>query len=171
MVTSSLVSLFGIVEIGMALGMFLSGMIMLQVWSYFRNYSSDRLGLRCLVGLIQFVDILHSVVLFHVVYTYTIFFLMGPEGPATVIWSFKATVILLGINIAIVHSFFLMRVYTLTKSLVLFLISALLAAARLVIHVRQMVTVFTATDLEIKACPRSDVVYLEEGLVWKEYRL
>ncbi|KZV81848.1 hypothetical protein EXIGLDRAFT_703253 [Exidia glandulosa HHB12029] len=148
MTTSPFVSLFGSLEIGMALGMFLSGMIMLQVWSYFRNYSSDRLELRCLVGVIQFVDILHSICLIHMVYTYTIIHFGDSEGSDIVVWSLKATAMILGINIAIVHAFFLLRMYTLTKSIVLVLITAALAVTRLVICVFQMVTLFRATNLD-----------------------
>ncbi|KZV79603.1 hypothetical protein EXIGLDRAFT_782101 [Exidia glandulosa HHB12029] len=163
MTTSPFVSLFGSLEIGMALGMFLSGMIMLQVSSYFRNYSSDRLGLRCLVGVIQYVPFnaadtaatcpkqIRRYPSLHCSDSHGLHVYHNPLRRlrrSDVVWSMKAISIILGVNIAIVHAFFLLRMYTLTKSIVLVLITSALAVTRLVVCVFQMVTLFRATSLD-----------------------
>ncbi|KZV78344.1 hypothetical protein EXIGLDRAFT_783965 [Exidia glandulosa HHB12029] len=139
-------ALFGILEIGMAIGMFLSGIIVLQTWAYVRNYPKDK----SYVIVVLFIDLFHSAVFIQTVYTYTIDFFGDFVAAGTLIWSMKMTAMMLGINISVVDS---SRVYLITRSALLAAVATVLAIARFVIHIRQMVTVFSASSWVIVRTP------------------
>ncbi|KZV84159.1 hypothetical protein EXIGLDRAFT_776857 [Exidia glandulosa HHB12029] len=91
----------------------------------------------------------HSAVLIRAVHQYTVEFFGDDQAAATPVWSLKMAAMMLGINISVVQMFFCLRVYLITRSLVLAVITTTLALARFVIHIRQMVTMFSATTLAV----------------------
>ncbi|KZV78237.1 hypothetical protein EXIGLDRAFT_784129 [Exidia glandulosa HHB12029] len=145
-------ALFGILEIGMALGMFLSGMIVLQTTSETTGKTNPICD-SWQVIVVLCVDLFHSAVFIKAVHTYTIDFFGDFDAAGTLIWSMKMTSMMLGINISVVQLFFCMRVYLITRSVLLAAVATVLALARFVIHIRQMVTVFSASSWVIVRTP------------------
>ncbi|KZV84155.1 hypothetical protein EXIGLDRAFT_776852 [Exidia glandulosa HHB12029] len=108
---------FGVIEIGVALAIFHSGMTMVQAGNYFRMFPNDSALLKALVVFISGTDILHSVLIVHAVYYYTIQTYGDPQALSGIVWSLQATILLVGLSMLVVRTYFCaVRVYRLTSS-------------------------------------------------------
>ncbi|KZV90471.1 hypothetical protein EXIGLDRAFT_837795 [Exidia glandulosa HHB12029] len=115
--TTNLPLTFGVVEIGVALAIFHSGMTMVQAGNYFRMFPGDSTLLKALVVAISGTDILHTGLIVHAVYYYTIQTYGDPQALSGIVWSLQATILLVGLSMLVVRTYFCaVRVYRLTSS-------------------------------------------------------
>ncbi|EJD54683.1 hypothetical protein AURDEDRAFT_179780 [Auricularia subglabra TFB-10046 SS5] len=62
----------GVFEVGVSVTMFLVGILLLQTFNYFRSFPKDSVFTKATVAGVFFLDLVHSVLLVHAVYHYTI---------------------------------------------------------------------------------------------------
>ncbi|KZV95461.1 hypothetical protein EXIGLDRAFT_834286 [Exidia glandulosa HHB12029] len=125
---------YGAFEIGILIGMFLTGIATLQAWNYARDYQEDSKRLKILVTFVYFADLLHSAMLAHTLYWYTIrnFGLYAALGEF--VWSFDTATPLAGIVAFVVQTFFCARIKHITGTWTYAIGCWILAAARLVLN-------------------------------------
>ncbi|KIJ25125.1 hypothetical protein M422DRAFT_273946 [Sphaerobolus stellatus SS14] len=64
--------LYGPALVGLVLSAFLCGLVTLQTFFYYRNYSKDPTSLKLYVFIIWFLQVVHVIVIFMLVYYYTV---------------------------------------------------------------------------------------------------
>ncbi|KAJ7876723.1 hypothetical protein B0H14DRAFT_1705044 [Mycena olivaceomarginata] len=85
----------GSLEIGIN-ALFLSGILTVQVFLYFRRHRDDGWGIRIVVGLCGALDILHNIALCHTLYTTTVMKYGNPEALLIPPLSLGITILLSG---------------------------------------------------------------------------
>ncbi|KZV87069.1 hypothetical protein EXIGLDRAFT_774049 [Exidia glandulosa HHB12029] len=123
---------FGVFQTATAVAMVLTGIAILQVWNYYRDYSTDPVVVRLLVCGVFVADLLHSVCLIHAVYHYTIASFGKYAALLEIVWSLDTTIPLAGVLAFVVQSYFCMRIYRITTSFLVAGFCWTLALARLI---------------------------------------
>ncbi|KAJ6522406.1 hypothetical protein B0H19DRAFT_1086152 [Mycena capillaripes] len=80
---SSLDSTLGALELGGVLGTLLFGITSVQTFSYYRDYPRDALLLRTVVGMLWIFEFVHTVLVWHGIYSMTVTFYGQPEHLAS----------------------------------------------------------------------------------------
>lgn len=115
----SLVPTYGMMQLGSALAVFLTGIATLQSWNYFRNYWSDPVSTKLLVTLVYLLDTVHSITLIVSVYRYTIVHFADYPFLATWILELRVSIVLNGVIAFIVQTYFCDRVRRVRQGYVL----------------------------------------------------
>ncbi|KAJ7745367.1 hypothetical protein B0H16DRAFT_1558616 [Mycena metata] len=123
---------FGALEIGILVALFLSGMVTVQVLSYYRRYWSDSWVLKCVVSIAWILDLGHSVAICHTLYTVTVTQFGQPESLLIPPLSLDTAILLSGFIGPLEQGWFTYRLYRLTKRVPLPLLCMSLALARFV---------------------------------------
>ncbi|EJD54684.1 hypothetical protein AURDEDRAFT_110216 [Auricularia subglabra TFB-10046 SS5] len=137
---------FGALQVGVTVAMFLVGVCTLQVWNYYRNFPEDPKGVKALVAFVYIGDLIHSVLLVHSVYHYTIVNYGNPKALGLTVNSLEVSVIFVGSIAFIVQSFFCLRVLRITESKILALGCFSLTLVRIGFNLLIAVNVFIAGD-------------------------
>ncbi|EJD37824.1 hypothetical protein AURDEDRAFT_187930 [Auricularia subglabra TFB-10046 SS5] len=140
---------FGALQIGTMLSMMLLGIALLQTWNYFRDFPGDSTRLKAMVGIVFFVDVLHSIFLVHAVYQYTIRGFLDFSILNRVVWSIDATLTAEAIIIVVVQCYYGLRVLRVTGSHILAGIIWLLALARMALTIAFDVTAIRDGSLNV----------------------
>ncbi|KAJ7292697.1 hypothetical protein C8J57DRAFT_1703604 [Mycena rebaudengoi] len=118
---------------GMMVGCFLFGITISQTIIYFRNFRDDALSLRALVGTALIVDTFHFVMVSEGVHNWYIFCKL-PQNYAlltTFHWSLGASIIATYLITSLVQMLYILRVYKLSKSIVVALVLGALSVIQL----------------------------------------
>ncbi|KAJ7091011.1 hypothetical protein C8R44DRAFT_418352 [Mycena epipterygia] len=122
----------GCVVIGVALSTFLLGIVTLQAFSYFRMYPNDKPILKATVTLLWFLELGHSICIWHGLYSIVVTFygqpshIMNPPRSLVVSLFFSSSVI------SVVQTFYASRIHALSGDWIVTVISSLLTCARFV---------------------------------------
>ncbi|KZV88133.1 hypothetical protein EXIGLDRAFT_184854 [Exidia glandulosa HHB12029] len=108
----------GVLEVSVALAFFHTGITLIQAGTYFRAGNCDPQGMRGLVAFATCADILHTALLMHALYHYTIISFADYEAIGHMIWSFPASVLVIGVvtMFGLRTYWCVKRVYNLTSS-------------------------------------------------------
>lgn len=115
----SLVSTYGMLEIGTVVGVFLTGIATLQTWNYFRYYSCDPISMKLIVLFVYFMDTLQTLFVVVSTYQYTILFFGDYESLGLWVWGMRIAVTLNGIIAFTVQTYFCNRVRRVRKGSIL----------------------------------------------------
>ncbi|KZV79542.1 hypothetical protein EXIGLDRAFT_841506 [Exidia glandulosa HHB12029] len=135
---------FGVFQVGVSIAMFLVGVCTLQVWNYFRNFPEDPKGVKLLVGVVYAGDLVHSVLLMHSVYHYTILNFGNPAALGLTVNTLQVSVLFVGGIAFVVQTFFCLRVLRITESKILALGCFALTLVRIGFNISIAVNVFIA---------------------------
>ncbi|KZV90463.1 hypothetical protein EXIGLDRAFT_837791 [Exidia glandulosa HHB12029] len=139
---------FGAIEVGMVLAVFLTGISTLQVWNYYRDYPDDSTTLKSLVGVVYTADTVHSIMLAHALYHYTIVVFGDYEALEVLAKSSSGGILVAGLIAFAVQTFYALRVQRITKSRLIAGVCWLLALLRLVFCFCISVTVIASGRFE-----------------------
>ncbi|KAJ7194421.1 hypothetical protein GGX14DRAFT_678972 [Mycena pura] len=126
----SLDATIGALEIGVLVAVFLSGVLIVQVYVYFVRYPRDPLGFKFMVAFAWLLDIGHTFAS-HALYTITITQYGQPWLLAVLPKSFDVTILLSGLLGPLEQGWFTYRLYRFTKTLPLPLLCVALSLLRL----------------------------------------
>ncbi|KZV85678.1 hypothetical protein EXIGLDRAFT_775341 [Exidia glandulosa HHB12029] len=87
---------YGMIELGMALAMFLTGIATLQIWNYLSTYYQDSKLLISTVISVYVMDSVHTAFLLHASFHYLVQSFGDYEALNAVSWSIEACVIMNG---------------------------------------------------------------------------
>lgn len=104
----------GALLIGVLFSICLFGANTLQTWYYYQHYPSDGIHLKLWVAVLWGFEALHAIFECHAIYFYLIQNFTNVEGLDTTIWSATMTLLITGVLILLVHSFFAWRIYILS---------------------------------------------------------
>ncbi|EJD43220.1 hypothetical protein AURDEDRAFT_167636 [Auricularia subglabra TFB-10046 SS5] len=138
----SLVSSYGMLEIGTVVGVFLTGIATLQTWNYFRYYSCDPIGTKLLVLLVYFLDTLQSVFVIISTYQYTILFFGDYQSLELWVWGMRMSVTLNGVIAFTVQTYFCDRVRRVRKGTLLAGACWFLTLTRFAFNILMSVTIW-----------------------------
>lgn len=105
---------YGVFEVGALMVMFLTGIATLQVWNYFRDYDDDPKSVRLMVIFVYGADVLHTALLCHSLYHYTIIKFGQFLDLQTIVWSLEATIPMAGVVAFVVQTYFCVRIQRIT---------------------------------------------------------
>ncbi|KIP01530.1 hypothetical protein PHLGIDRAFT_349482 [Phlebiopsis gigantea 11061_1 CR5-6] len=106
----------GALSVGSLIGLFLSGIVMMQVYVYLRVYRRDRARIKFMVGIIWGMDFLHSIMICIANYeTFVKRFGDTPDQLDYITWSIGTSVALTALVTFSVHCFFIHRIYLLSS--------------------------------------------------------
>ncbi|KAJ3535862.1 hypothetical protein NM688_g6920 [Phlebia brevispora] len=111
-------STMGALILGAFISIFLSGIVTMQVYLYYRLYSKDALYLKLMVTAIWLLDILHTVMVSAANWTYLIAYYGDVTESDNIIWSVAVTIAITAIITFIVHCFFTNRIHASTSGTV-----------------------------------------------------
>ncbi|KZV66366.1 hypothetical protein PENSPDRAFT_689073 [Peniophora sp. CONT] len=117
----------GAMHIGVAAGAFLFGLTVAQAVYYYTHYQHDPWTFKVLVGWVVFLDLFHQICIEHNGYSYEIRNWDNPAVIAEVFWSLRAGVFLLGFITLTVQSFYVWRLWQLSKGYILPALVSILA--------------------------------------------
>lgn len=120
----------GALEISVGLCCFLVGVVTLQTFNYFREFSTDPWPIRLLVAIVYFFDVIHSAFLMHTVYSYSVTHYGHAEVMASSVWTLNTSIIFQGLVALCVQSFFCLRIWKISRSRILSGICLSLTIAR-----------------------------------------
>ncbi|EJD43196.1 hypothetical protein AURDEDRAFT_185646 [Auricularia subglabra TFB-10046 SS5] len=86
----------GVIEIGVALALFLTGIMVMQALHYFRTYKDDSCAIRSLVSTLCVAEVIHSALLSNAVYYYTISAAGTVGGVGAITLSMQASMAFIG---------------------------------------------------------------------------
>ncbi|KIJ41262.1 hypothetical protein M422DRAFT_780407 [Sphaerobolus stellatus SS14] len=121
-------SLYGPALVGLVLSAFLSGLVTLQTFQYYRNYPKDSIPLKIYVFVLLLLNMAHLVIIFLFVYYYTVLHWGDLSVINRLTWAWSAQFITTSVIIALCHCYFIRRVFFLSeKKLCLVVILTILA--------------------------------------------
>lgn len=103
----------GSMEIALAIGLTLFGIVLTQGYTYFRTCEQDRISLKALAAVILFLEVGHSVVMMRIIYESTVL----DSWQLTIGLGFPMGVVLETLITVLVQSFFAYRIYRLSGTL------------------------------------------------------
>ncbi|TCD66512.1 hypothetical protein EIP91_001288 [Steccherinum ochraceum] len=122
----------GSVLVGTIIGAFLSGIVTMQVFLYYRIYPRDRMAFKLSVALIWVVDLLHTSMASAANWEYLIENFGNDSIADHITWTIAVTIALTAVITFFVHMFFAHRIFSLSRhNYLITLPIALLALARL----------------------------------------
>lgn len=134
---------FGMFEIGMALALLLTGVTVVQVWNYMRNFPQDSLQTKLMVFGIFVLDAFHSVLLMHTTYFYTIESFGNYKALLNLTWSLSLSIQIAGIIAFVVQGYYCFRVYRITHSKIAAIGCLILSTGRFIFNIMEVVTMFS----------------------------
>ncbi|EJD36268.1 hypothetical protein AURDEDRAFT_174658 [Auricularia subglabra TFB-10046 SS5] len=137
----------GMLELGTALALFLTGIATLQVWNYYRNFPQDTASVKTLVMAVYCADTLHTALLLHATFHYSITSFGNFPALEPLVWSLNSSVLLNGMT------YYCLRVFRITTSAATALACWTLAVLRLGFTIAETVTLFASGDRSVTATP------------------
>ncbi|KAJ7210920.1 hypothetical protein GGX14DRAFT_697468 [Mycena pura] len=126
----SLDGTLGTIVIGAAVGTVLFGIMTMQTFNYYDRYSKDPARLKVLVAAVWFLELGHTITLWHALYRITVTFygqiahILDPPP------SLALTVLFSTLIYATVQTFFALRIWTLSGSYYITIVCSILTTAR-----------------------------------------
>ncbi|TRM64573.1 hypothetical protein BD626DRAFT_254848 [Schizophyllum amplum] len=111
-----LTSTLGAMFIGVSVGGLLLGVTLSQTFYYFTHYKKDRFVFKAVVVFIFICDVLHQLFISHNMYEYLISHYAEPQYLVAIFWSLIAQIFMIGFEGFIVQTFFIYRIWKLSKS-------------------------------------------------------
>lgn len=105
----------GAIFVGVLIGAALWGISCMQTYEYFSEFSRDSWSTKTMVGTLFCLDTLHQVFMTHVIYTYLITEHFNAAYLNEVVWTLLAQVFVSAIIGFIVQSFFVYRIWILSR--------------------------------------------------------
>ncbi|KIK60068.1 hypothetical protein GYMLUDRAFT_200935 [Collybiopsis luxurians FD-317 M1] len=153
---------FGALLDGVIVGAALWGVGSLQLYIYFYNFPKDRLFLKSMVLAAWVFDSVHQALISHIVYYYLVQHFFDPAALEHYVWSQNYQPIFEALTAFIVQSFFVYRIFTLSKgSYILTAVPSLLVIAKLacqLAYVGQGSRLTTTTQLVQDLHPISEAI-------------
>ncbi|KAJ6564716.1 hypothetical protein B0H19DRAFT_1259133 [Mycena capillaripes] len=112
---SSLDSTLGALELGGVLGTLLFGITSVQTFYYYRDYPRDALLLRTVVGVIWIFEFVHTVLVWHGIYSMTVTFYGQPQHLANPPPTLASTLVSETVIVAVVQIYFINRIRLVSK--------------------------------------------------------
>ncbi|KAJ7112094.1 hypothetical protein C8R44DRAFT_882501 [Mycena epipterygia] len=122
----------GALEVGILVALFLSGMVTIQVWTYFHRYRHDPWGLKFVVGLCWSLEFGHTIAICHTLYTITVTEYGQPQRLIIPPLSLDSAILMSGFIGPLEQGWFTYRLWKLTKKLLLPLLCMVLTFTRFV---------------------------------------
>ncbi|EJD43229.1 hypothetical protein AURDEDRAFT_167645 [Auricularia subglabra TFB-10046 SS5] len=132
---------FGALQVGTSISMIFLGIATLQTWNYYRNFPDDPIVAKTTVVAVYLADLVHSLLLIHAVYIYTVKSSCNFAALAETVWSLDASVVIVGFIALVVQTYFCMRVLRITESRSLAACCWVLALARMAFTIALTVTI------------------------------
>ncbi|KAJ7165466.1 hypothetical protein C8R43DRAFT_986471 [Mycena crocata] len=136
----------GATLIGAVFGQFLFGIETLQTFNYYRNFPKDAKILKVLVAVVWFVELGHSITLWHALYSMIVTFYGQFEHIVNPPHSIEMTVLFSAMINAIVQTFFAFRIRTLSGFWYITALCSLLTAARFAFNMILLVNFWESTS-------------------------
>ncbi|KAJ7641865.1 hypothetical protein FB45DRAFT_901199 [Roridomyces roridus] len=130
-ISGSIPATVGALEVGILFAIFLSGVCTVQVYVYFHQYPKDPWGLKLLVALIWVLDLTHSILLCHLIYTITVTQYGRQEDLLIPPKSLNASLLISGLMGPLEQGWFTYRLFKFTKTLPLPVLCFTLSLLRL----------------------------------------
>lgn len=105
----------GALLLGALLAVFLSGIVSMQVFVYYRLYPNDRFRIKSTVTVVWFLDLIHTVMICIANWLYLILHFGNGVAAQRILWPISVTIALTAVVTFLVHIFFAHRVYSLSK--------------------------------------------------------
>ncbi|KAL4248394.1 hypothetical protein ABKN59_006851 [Abortiporus biennis] len=122
----------GAILLGSLISVFLSGIVTMQVFVYYRVYPNDRFLFKALVVMIWGLDVLHSAMVCASNWYYLVANFGNTSSTDFIPWAVAVTIALTAIITFLVHVFFAHRILTLSKNnMIITLPIAVFASVRL----------------------------------------
>lgn len=141
----------GMLELGTALALFLTGIATLQVWNYYRNFPQDTASVKTLVASVYCADTLHTALLLHATFYYSITSFGNFLALEPLVWSLNSSVLLNGMVAFTVQTYYCLRVFRITASAPTALACWTLAVLRLGFTIAETVTLFVSGNRSVTA--------------------
>ncbi|KAJ3481815.1 hypothetical protein NLI96_g7405 [Meripilus lineatus] len=106
----------GAVLLGSLIALFFSGIVMMQVFLYYRIYLKDRLRFKVIVFCVWILDLMHTGMICGSNWNYLIGNFGNADIADTIPWTVAATIALTAFLTFFVHCFFCHRIHTLSKT-------------------------------------------------------
>ncbi|KIJ41271.1 hypothetical protein M422DRAFT_780412 [Sphaerobolus stellatus SS14] len=107
--------LYGPALVGLVLTAFLSGLVTLQTFFYYRHYLKDPMSLKFYVFFVWLLEIVHLIVVFLFVYYYTVLHWGDRRVIEHLTWSWSTQFLLNSFITALAQFFLIYRVYILSR--------------------------------------------------------
>ncbi|KAJ7458725.1 hypothetical protein B0H11DRAFT_2060765 [Mycena galericulata] len=120
----------GATEIGAILGTFLFGIETLQTFNYYRQYPNDNKLLKAAVAILWFLELGHTICVWHGLYTMTVTFYGQPGHLANPPRSLDVSIFFTAIILPLVQTFFASRIRALSGRWTITVICSLLTCLR-----------------------------------------
>ncbi|EIN08530.1 hypothetical protein PUNSTDRAFT_114021 [Punctularia strigosozonata HHB-11173 SS5] len=145
--------LLGAAEIGVALGTFLTGILVMQTLMYFRMYR-DTWGVQVTPTILTFracrmIDLVHTALLLATAFRYTITFYGQPDTVSIATTTLNGAMCLTGIMAFIVQVFFSRRLWLLRRNHVLTGIAYALSLTRFILSIVTAVDSFRVPNFQL----------------------
>ncbi|KAJ7107939.1 hypothetical protein C8R44DRAFT_885323 [Mycena epipterygia] len=122
----------GALEVGILVALFLSGMVTVQVWTYFHRYRHDPWGLKFVVGLCWSLELGHTIAICHTLYKITVIEYGQPQRLIIPPLSLDSAILISGFIGPLEQGWFTYRLWKLTKKVLLPLLCMVLTFTRFV---------------------------------------
>lgn len=106
----------GVFEVGVSVTMFLVGILLLQTFNYFRSFPKDSIFTKATVAGVFLLDLLHSVLLVHAVYHYTIVNFGHPDPDKVSVSTLNGAVVIGALISLLAQGYFSIRVLRVSPS-------------------------------------------------------
>ncbi|KAK6978090.1 hypothetical protein R3P38DRAFT_3120652 [Favolaschia claudopus] len=113
---NDIAEIVGPMFIGNILNWMLFGTLIMQLYTYYQNFPSDRLGLKFLVYIVFLMDTIQTVLLTHHGWWYTITIWGVPDRFEELVWSAQSIPFMAGLISATVQMFYAWRIWILTAT-------------------------------------------------------
>ncbi|KAF8319966.1 hypothetical protein DL93DRAFT_1913743 [Clavulina sp. PMI_390] len=127
---------YGTAFVGTFISSLLLGVISVQTYLYFQRYGKDPLATKIVVGLLWAMQAMQVAVSTRAIYHYLISSLLDPWALAVQTWEFSYYGTHLVLTSAIVQTFFLYRLWSISRQRVLVVVNGILILGSLVSAVR-----------------------------------
>ncbi|KAJ7358308.1 hypothetical protein DFH08DRAFT_1075450 [Mycena albidolilacea] len=144
--TPPLDGILGAIVIGAVVGTFLFGIGTLQTYHYYRRYSSDSKALKTLVGALWFMELGHSISIWHTLYQIVVTFFGQLPHILNPPHSVSMSVLFAALSTGAVQTFYAFRIRRLSGHWFIPIICFLLTAARFSFNVLMLITFWTSSS-------------------------
>ncbi|KAF7303494.1 Saposin B-type domain-containing protein [Mycena indigotica] len=139
----------GTTEVGAIIGTFLFGIASLQTFLYYYSYPKDPRGLKLVVAIIMTLELVHSVLVWHGVYSITVTFYGQIEHLLNPPHSLSLSILITALILPLVQTFYALRIQALSGSWTITLILTTLTIARLGFSIVLMQIFLTSTGFSV----------------------
>ncbi|KAJ6456632.1 hypothetical protein C8R47DRAFT_1165222 [Mycena vitilis] len=150
----------GTTLIGGVLGTFLFGIATLQAFNYYRQYPKDNRILKTLVAVIWFLELGHSICVWHGLYTMTVTFYGQPAHLANPPHSLPMSILFTALILAPVQTFFAYRIKLLSGRWPITILCSVLTTMRFAFSIVLIEVFWTSPGFAVLHEPKGHWVYM-----------